>query len=211
MRERRWAAAFLGLAGLATLASITLLASLQDPRAAGLVLAQAAAHALTGREASMLGSLALGTRPLLVGLVAASTDVAILGLGYALLGLGAGTIARRWIERAHAKARAAARDRFTKRTQAVGVAMLAAALWIPFLPGSALLATLVGRAAGYREEVLVPTLALSAIGADVAYALVAASFARQLPFLALGIATAIVLAGLVVSLLRTRQTRAATL
>lgn len=172
MREDRIAVA-IGAGAAATFALAIAVGFFLDASAARALALQVATHAFVGREATMLASLALGNPPILVGLAAAAADVAILGFGYAAVtGAGHGSV-RRLSQRFAPRPPAATRARSAQRTERVGVLLLAIILWVPLLPGSALLAAVVGRAAGYRARFLLPVLAASAAAADVAYALLA--------------------------------------
>ncbi|HVL49306.1 MAG TPA: hypothetical protein VM889_12165 [Candidatus Thermoplasmatota archaeon] len=165
------------LAGLAlSLAFFVVLAIVwaADEAAGRAMLVQAVSHFFIGRETSVSVGLAGGLSPLLTAFGAVAHDAAVLLIGYPMacaLGRGALKIPfiHRFIEKPGDKL-----DAFAQRTEAAGITILALSLWIPFFPGGALIASLIGRAAGYRPAILVPVLAASAIISVAAWTLFAA-------------------------------------
>lgn len=161
------------LAWIATLA----VAGWLDPTLLRNLLAQAAAHALLGRETGIPTGLATGTPWLLVAVAVMLQDAAILLVGYtlalaALRGAERLGAVRRFVQRAEGSLAG-----FAHRTERVGIAVLSVSLWVPFLPSGALTAALVGRAAGYRPKLLLPALLAS---------LVLAAFANTALYAGLG-------------------------
>lgn len=139
----------------------------RHPAGAAALAAQTAAHLLVGRETGIPVGLALGTRGPVVALVAFVQDAVVLLVGYGLAihaahGMTRFRFARRLAERFP-------RPEETKRSEPVGVAVLAASIWIPFLPTGALVAALAGRAFGYRAVALIPSLLVSIALASAAY------------------------------------------
>lgn len=135
----------------------------RDPILARNLLAQALAHALLGRETGIPAGLATGTPWPLVALAVALQDAAILLVGYGLIAAALrGAERAGWVRRVVTRLETRVAP-FAKRTQRVGVAILALSLWIPFLPSGALTAALVGRAAGYKPRILLPALLASLV------------------------------------------------
>lgn len=182
------------LLAAASLAILAFLAVARPPLAAGLAL-QWAAHLAIGKETGIPVGLAAGVPAPVSALAAFAQDGVTLLVGYPLaMALGRGTLRIPWLER-RIHAPHPLRDRFAGRTEPVGLAILAASLWLPFVPAGALTAALVGRAAGYRMRVLVPLLAASALLSSVVYAGIfaaAASLAGDIRIvLALALAVAV--------------------
>ncbi|HWG90711.1 MAG TPA: hypothetical protein VNZ52_07670 [Candidatus Thermoplasmatota archaeon] len=143
--------------------------ALADPRILLAVAAQVSAHLLLGRETGIPAGIAAGAPTWLVGFVAFTQDALVLLVGYPIAcSLGRGTLRFRWLRRFAPPEAREVRAR-TKRSEPVGVALLAGSLWVPFLPSGALVAALAGRALGYRTGVLLPALLGSMLLATVAY------------------------------------------
>lgn len=161
------------VAGVAlAVASLAVLAALwrADPVVGRGLALQWTAHLAIGKETGIPVGLAAGVPPALAALAAFAQDGVTLLLGYPLaMAAGRGTLRIAWLERLVHRPHPA-RDRFAARTEIAGVAILAASLWVPFLPSGALVASLAGRAAGYRMRLLLPVLAASALASSVVYA-----------------------------------------
>lgn len=206
MRETRLvlitAAVTLAAAALLALALVVV-----DAARTAAVAVQVGAHFLVGRETGIPVGLTLATPRPLVALVAFLQDTLVLVVGYAVVLLAAdrarslplvGRIANRLQKRD---------PRRVARSEPVAVALLAASIWIPFLPTGALAAALAGRALGYRTVALLPSLVLSIALASVFYtwlfaAALASATTTQRVLLALGVG---LLAGVIAYVTRERS------
>lgn len=174
-----------------------LLSALVAPERGLALLAQSAAQLALGKETGIPAGLRAGTPPVLVALWGVAQDLVILLFGYALvLRAARGAVRSRWLARRLPR-RAAKRPR--RRTELVGVPLLALSLWIPFLPTGGLVAAVLGRAVGYRARLLLPVLAASVALSHAAYAVVFAAAlrvvgGRALLLLTAGVAATVALA-----------------
>lgn len=147
---------------------LALLALTEPAIARGLAL-QWAAHTAIGKETSVPTGLASGVPPPVVVLAVWAQDAVVLLIGYPVAAMVArGTLKWAWLEKRIHKPHPKHAE-FARRTETVGIALLAASLWLPFLPSGGLVAALLGRAAGYRPLLFLPILAGSALCASIAY------------------------------------------
>ena len=151
------AAVGIGLAALA----------LRSPSSAAAVLAQWGAHLALGKETGIPVGLAAGNAGPVVFLASAALDALILLAGYPLaMALARGALRVRWLAKLKPKP---SPNGAPPRHALVGMPLLAASLWIPFLPTGALAAMLVARAARYPPHAMLALLLLSIALANAAY------------------------------------------
>lgn len=163
--ERIVLAAGSAIAALSALGWLVL--SVADPRNGQALLAQWTAQVVLGKETGIPAGLAAGNPPAVVAVAGFAQDAVILLLGYGLfLRAIRGAVRVPWLARRLARlvAAPARADRGT-----IGVPLLALTIWIPFLPTGALVAAVVGRAAGYSARALLPALSVSILLSHVAY------------------------------------------
>ena len=130
------------------------------------VLLQWTAQLALGKETGLPVGLAAGVPLPLVVLASFAQDALLLLAGYFLALLAwRGVLKWAWLQQRLPRAGAGAR-----RSEPWGVAVLALTVWIPFLPTGALVAALVGRAAGYRTVLLLPALGVSILLSTLAFA-----------------------------------------
>lgn len=159
------AALVLALVALVAIAAL----SVSDPRLPRSILLQWSAQLLLGKETGIPTALALGLPIPLVVLAGSAQDAFLLLAGYALaLRAARGALKLRWLQR---RLPAAVPVPGTRRSEPLGVTLLALTIWIPFLPTGALVAALAGRAIGYRTRILLPALLVSIVMSHMAYTL----------------------------------------
>lgn len=138
------------------------------PSLAAASMLQVAAHLALGKETGIPVGLAAGLSPVASASLGFAQDATVLLLGYRLASaLGRGLLKARWLQRFVPIAEG--HVRFTRRTEAAGIAFLAGSLWIPFLPSGALVAALIGKGLGYRPGRLIPALLVSVLLATLTY------------------------------------------
>lgn len=155
-----------GLMLVSAVASVAV-ATIVAPGLAQALLLQWGAQVFLGKETGIPAGLAAGSPPAIVVLAGFAQDAVILLLGYGLvLRAGRGVLRSAWLARRLPQPR---QERPPSRSEVAGVPLLALTLWIPFLPSGALVAAIIGRAAGYRARLLLPALLVSILLSHAAY------------------------------------------